>query len=146
MSEFQKGYHYNWELHVSGRAQDRSRAQVTLSNSWPNCHCQLMWNTYRLRTKISCHFCVQERLKYWNPGGIFFYGFPGTTQWTRKSPIALRLILTGSRTDGLTSPPKDTKENLLFHFEVGLSAPRRETNLHLPLMMYHNNMYGYVTV
>ena len=34
---------------------------------------------------------------------------PGMTQLTRKSPIALRLILRGF-------PPKDVKENLLLSF------------------------------
>ena len=35
----------------------------------------------------------------------------------RKSPIALRLILRGfPGTDGLTSPLKDVKENLLLNF------------------------------
>ena len=59
----------------------------------------------------------------------FYYGLPGMTQLMRKSPIALMLILRGSRADGLTSPPKDAKENLYSISEVGLSAPRREINL-----------------
>ena len=38
-------------------------------------------------------------------------------QLTKKLPIALRLILRGfPGTDGLMSPPKDTKVNLLLNF------------------------------
>ena len=39
------------------------------------------------------------------------------TQLTRKLPIALRLVFKGfPRTDGLMSPLKDTKANLLLNF------------------------------
>ena len=54
------------------------------------------------------------------------------TKLTRKSPrIALRQanFKEFPGTDGLTSILKDTKENLLLNFEVGLSAPRREIYL-----------------
>ena len=47
---------------------------------------------------------------------FFFMVLPGMTQLMRKSPIALRLILRGfPGIDGLTSPPKDAKENLLLN-------------------------------
>ena len=51
-------------------------------------------------------------------GFFFMYiGLLEMTQLTRKLPIALRLILRGfPGTDGLMSPLKDTKVNLLLNF------------------------------
>ena len=43
-----------------------------------------------------------------------YVGLLGKTQLTRKLPIALRLILRGA--DGLMSPLKDMKVNLLLNF------------------------------
>ena len=37
---------------------------------WTNQLWQFMWD---LRMKISCHFCVQDWLKYQYPGGVYIY-------------------------------------------------------------------------
>ena len=62
---------------------------------------------------------------------FFYYGLPGITQLTRKSPIVLKLILRGSPDRGLNVPSegREGKPSTKFLHEVGLSAPEREINL-----------------
>ena len=67
MSKFQKGYSET-ESCVFLRAEDRSKAQVILSNNY-----QLFWQFMQniSHPKIPGYFCVEEGLKYQYPGGIF---------------------------------------------------------------------------
>ena len=87
-------------------------------------------HTQDLPSRLPLRSMLDSQHIYIYPVYILFCSLPEMTQLTRKSPKALRLILRGllsPETEGLTSSPKDAKENLSI-FEVGPSAPGRELN------------------
>ena len=101
-----------------------------------NKFCSEMANRMIVRGQYVCveHPCFETPFCLFLLFYLFLKNFsmvlPGMTQLTRKSPIAVRLILRSSPGPTAQRPLRRTWRKTFYSiFEVGLSAPRRELNL-----------------